>query len=258
MKQAIFTAIIAFGTAFPIGLITGVIINKSSVASKVAQAEIDAAKGKEAVVQAETLQKQNEELRNKNIQLSHELSSTKTQAANEIKLLQKEKSDTIVGQKQTFEKQNATLNEQEKEIKRLLAICRKNSIETNPEKIERSLPRSYIAESFKGHLEVGQIAYVGEINRLIAKQVVDENNVICELIEYKTGLTRWDELPYGILGKIWLTNFDTTGLVDGSIVIDWKLKKYNRPLKVSGTKTYDTALGTATIFVLEPYQIDDR
>ena len=197
MKQAIFfTAIIAFGTAFPIGLITGVLINKSLVASKVAQAEIDAAKGKEAVAQAETLQKQSEQLRNKNLQLSQELSFTKTQAANEIQLLQKEKSDTTAGQKQTFEKQNATLNEQEKEIKRLLAICRKNSIETNPEKAES--PESIIAESFNARLKVGQIAYVGENNRLTAKQVVDENNVICEfeLIKYKTGLTRWNELPY--------------------------------------------------------------
>jgi len=253
MKHAIFfTAIVAFGTAFPIGLITGVLINKSLVASKVAQAEIDAAKGKEAVAQAETLQKQSEQLQNKNVQLSQELSFTKTQAANEIQLLQKEKSDTIAGQKQTFEKQNATLNEQEKEIKRLLAICRKNGIETNPEKAES--PSSIIAQSFSGNLEVGQIAYVAGENRLIAKQVVDENNVICKLIETKPSVVNVNGLSVGMTPElsetIWLTNFDTTGLVDGKIV------KCNRPLKVSGTKTYHTNLGYKTVFLLEPYQIE--
>jgi len=181
-------------------------------------------------------------------------------------------------------KQNAKLNVQEKEIKRLLGICQRNGIETNPEKVERPLPRSMIAQSFSKPLKMGQIAYVGGDNFLTAKQVIDENNVICKLT-IKSGLNPEQMKEYrrskGITigeseGKevsrfmlsdglsslgpglevfetIWLANFDTTGLADGSVI------KCNRPLKVSGTKTYKTVdtgtATTATVFLLEPYQI---
>ena len=85
MKQSIiFTAIITFGVAFPIGLITGIVVNKSTTVSKIAsvetQAETDTTKAKEAVAYAENLQKQYEQLKNKNVQLSQELSTIKTKA----------------------------------------------------------------------------------------------------------------------------------------------------------------------------------
>jgi len=175
------------------------------------------------------------------------------------KIAQLEK--TIARQERIIEKLNTKIAEQEKETKRLLALCRQNRIETNPKKMARQPKNDGIAKRFEGHLEVGQIAYLGELNDLRITHIIDKQNAIVDFriwirledrylprsgpIDKEGHIYRDD--PY--TETVWVRGISTTNLVDGSYI------KTDKPLKVAGTKTYDTASGgTKTVFLIEPYE----
>ena len=165
------------------------------------------------------------------------------------KIAQLEK--TIARQEIIIEKLKAKLEEQEKETKRLLALCRKNGIETNPKKIARQPKDDGIAKTFHWpFLEVGQIAYLQHNLEII--QIIDKQNAIVDFC--------WTMIPekgrtadsYGSLYRCktaWLKGISTANLVDGGYI------ETNKPLIVTGTKMYNTSLGgTKTIFLIETYE----
>ena len=185
------------------------------------------------------------------------------------KIAQLEK--TIARQERIIEKQKTKLEEQEKEIKRLFALCRQNRIETNPQKTTKRPKYDGIAKTFHWPwLEVGQIAYLGgkpnmqEFTRykvgsaylqvphepmLKIIQIIDEQNAIVDFCW--TFIPPADGKDYGSLYRcdtVWVKGISTTNLVDGGRI------KTDKPLKITGTKTYDTADGTNTIFLIEPYE----
>jgi hypothetical protein len=66
-------------------------------------------------------------------------------------------------------------------------------------------------------------------------------------------INRGQITPYpAITCPVWVKGFNTSGLVDGNVI------RTKRAFKVTGTKTYDTADGSKTIFVLEPITMRDN
>ncbi len=166
------------------------------------------------------------------------------------KIAQLEK--TIARQERIIEKQKTKLEEQEREIKRLLALCKQNGIETNPPKIAKRPKDDGIAKTFHWpFLEVGQIAYLGRGYSLKIIQIIDKQNAIVDFcwtfIPQKS-----DHNDYGSLYRcetVWVKGISTANLVDGGYI------KTDKPLKITGTKTYNTAAGgTKTIFFIGPYE----
>lgn len=90
-----------------------------------------------------------------------------------------------------------------------------------------------------------------EQNRFRVVQVVDSQNMIVE--SYGKGHTI-DEAANAIRRQeklLWITGVDTSGVTDDTYI------KLDQIFEVKGTKRYETAFGTNTVFLLSPYPIQD-
>lgn len=90
-----------------------------------------------------------------------------------------------------------------------------------------------------------------EQNRFRVVQVVDSQNMIVE--SYGKGYTI-DEAANAIRRQekiLWITGVDTSGVTDDTYI------KLDQIFEVKGTKRYETAIGTNTVFLLSPYPIQD-
>jgi len=152
------------------------------------------------------------------------------------------------------------LNEVKKENKRLRILCKKNGIEVNDQENEKSESIG-ISEEFQMPLEVEQIAYLGKNQHVHIQQVIDKDNIIAKLtLGYSPIYSRSAMRDPGLLTTVpisgykaitrivWIRGIDTSNWVDGNEI------KVFAPLKIVGTKTYETVdEGTKTVFLLEPY-----
>lgn len=154
------------------------------------------------------------------------------------------------------------LKEAKRVNKRLRLLCRKNGIKIEGLEEEEPLFNS-ITKGLDLPLKVGQITYLDVdsgnfTQRIWVKQIIDKNNMLAKLtlktvpkhrsyrgeratVVTKAGYTSIDEI-------VWIRGIDTSNWVDGNEI------KIFAPLKVVGTKTYETVEeGTKTVFFLEPY-----
>ena len=155
---------------------------------------------------------------------------------------------TISRARKSVERLKKQLADQEKENRRLRALCNKAGVDTNPNSPNKK--RNDIAGSFKLPLKVGQVAYLGKDNRFKITQIIDEKNMLADF--YGKGYPGYWRGGLANPKTIWLKGTDTSNHVDGSKI------KIVIPLKITGTKTYPTAMGsTNTVFVLEPYIFPD-
>jgi hypothetical protein len=127
-----------------------------------------------------------------------------------------------------------------------------------------------IADHFEAPLEVGQIAYFGSRNYAMLEQIIDANNMLVDIItDYEpvpdssarsTPVTESRFLTYAgtryrrqkpVHELIWVKGIPTGTLADGSRI------PYRKPLKITGTKTYEVVFGgSKTVFVFEPHSTD--
>lgn len=74
-----------------------------------------------------------------------------------------------------------------------------------------------------------------------------------QIIDKENALTEWSEGIAGDSTLVWLKGFSTDGLADGKTVT------ISRPVRVTGSKQYTTAMGTSkTVMVIEPCDIDEK
>lgn len=122
-----------------------------------------------------------------------------------------------------------------------------------------------ISGKFVRPLKVGQTAYLKD-NFAKVEQVINAKNMLIDIITgYETipgtAPRQWTAREAGHLTRaptiyepqrpvhevVWLRGIDTKGLADGSKV------ELDKPLKITGTETYETIMGgSKTVFVLEP------
>ena len=88
-------------------------------------------------------------------------------------------------------------------------------------------------------MKVGLAGYWGCASTYEVFQIIDGSTAILGMQD--TGLP-----------QIWVEHFDTTGMIDGKEIYASSLR-----LVFTATKTYDTAIGTKTVFVARSFSDDD-
>jgi len=160
----------------------------------------------------------------------------------------------IEQQEKKIKRLREDLQAEKEENQRLTKICREAGI--NFEKTERPMVVDYqvcqtpikpavLSDSMETlgftKLEVGEL---GWINGLKIEQIIDANNAIV-IIQLETGE------PVTNMGvpirTVWLKGVQTDGLADD------KWLTINHHFVITGTKTYNTAMGShKTLYVIEP------
>lgn len=116
----------------------------------------------------------------------------------------------------------------------------------------------YIAPRFEGEICLGQLAKVYNVTVF---QISDANNMLAELLvrDYTgVGVVGSTEVIFHSEKKkvlVWVKGIDTTRLADRGKA------KINKPMAITGTRTYSTEFGgkstvlggQSTVFVLEPF-----
>ena len=152
------------------------------------------------------MQNRNIMLQNTSAKLSKEISSVKT--------ISNKSFDSLQDEIQFLRNENQSLQNDK------LALIQKLNQQKEAEQKQRAISKTLkieFVDYFNLPLKVGQVATIrdsrsegGGLNRLVSEQVIDERNVICHLNRYKPNMAT--------IATIWLTNFDTTGLIDNEVV----------------------------------------
>jgi hypothetical protein len=133
------------------------------------------------------------------------------------------------------------IKEAEDRLKELKAIQQR--LITNDEPVIASV-------AYDRMLQVGDMGRLAD-NNVRVLQVIDKDNLLVERTYYIQGWTTVNGLPFKDVKSrqqtIWLKGFSTEGITDRT---GWTVPK---SIEVTGTKTYDTAAGTNTVFVVEPF-----
>jgi len=118
-------------------------------------------------------------------------------------------------------------------------------------KLKRNQP-FYCAPLELKELAVGSIGTL-RTNDAWVLQVVGKNEMLVReewVIDIWTARNNRPVMKHRDVEKVfWLKGVSTEGVVDKSRL------EYDKPLQITGTKTYDTAVGTSTVFVLEPIDL---
>lgn len=117
-------------------------------------------------------------------------------------------------------------------------------------------------KKFSGRLQVGQIAYLDKNSPRI-EQILDKQNMLVEITigerAYRSStipresrfLTQIPMRYEPIKELVWIKGIDTFGLVDGKSV------EIKQLMKITGTKTYETVMGSKTVFLFEPHKVEN-
>jgi hypothetical protein len=167
-------------------------------------------------------------------------------------------------------KLRAKIAKLEKENKLLKRACRRAGLNLRGILSVRNNELAEIGILY-GRLELGQVGY---IDRFSILQVIDANNALAKLevgppqyqplyIWPRKGpkITRagqgvvdnplpWVPVTPPQTETVWLTGISTEGLVDGQQLRGWG------PFKIGGTRQYESQSGLRTIFVLEPFKLE--
>jgi len=172
----------------------------------------------------------------------------------EIELLEK----TIRRAEKMVNRLEKQLAEQQKENRRLLALCRKAKINT---KQITGAEADEIGKQIQVPLNVGQIIYFDRKQNFKIEQIIDKQNLIAEAriasvpiygpMGESRFLTRIPIKGYKTISRIvWISGLNTSDYADGIVV----KPAPSHLFKITETKSYDTLFtGVKTLFVLEPF-----
>lgn len=160
----------------------------------------------------------------------------------------------IEQQERQLKRMREELQAEKEENQRLTKICREAGI--NFEKVESPMEVDYqvcqtpikpvvLSESMKTleftETEVGALGWIGS---LIIQQIIDANNAIVRIrLEIGEPISN----PERLFRTVWLKGVQTDGFADDTSQI------VNHHFVITGTKTYDTAMGShTTLYIIEP------
>ncbi len=148
------------------------------------------------------------------------------------------------------------LDDTQKMNRRFRTLCKKNGIKIT--QLEEQENSNEINEGIE--LQINKIAYLSDNQSIQIRQIVDKSNMLATItLGYRTIYSRIDPRDSHLTMRpvsgyepinrlIWIKGVDTSNRVNGNEI------KIYAPLKVTGTKTYDTTdSSTNTVFILEPY-----